>query len=80
MIGHRTLAKRLMHMTHLAGNTSGVSKPSSDWLNYTGFPGVAFFNASPGNNSLTKEESRHVYNCDNEHLSVSTKLCIFESM
>ncbi len=26
-------------MAHLAGNTSGVSKSSSDWLNYTGFPG-----------------------------------------
>ncbi len=39
--------KRLMHMAHLSGNTSGVSKSSSDWLNYTGFPGdvcVAFFN------------------------------------
>ncbi len=37
---------------HLAGNTSGVSKSSSDWLNYTGFPGdvcVAFFNVPPGN-------------------------------
>ncbi len=33
------LAKRLMHMAHLSGNTSGVSKSSSDWLNYTGFPG-----------------------------------------
>ncbi len=36
-----------MHMAHLSGNTSGVSKSSSDWLNYTGFPGdvcVAFFN------------------------------------
>ncbi len=26
-------------MAHLSGNTSGVSKSSSDWLNYTGFPG-----------------------------------------
>ncbi len=33
---HRALAKRLMHMVHLSGNTSGVSKSSSDWLNYTG--------------------------------------------
>ncbi len=27
-----------MHMVHLSGNTSVVSKSSSDWLNYTGFP------------------------------------------
>ncbi len=55
-----------MHMAHLSGNT-GVSKSSSDWLNYTGFPGdvcVVFFNVPPGNkyavppNLLTKEESR----------------------
>ncbi len=60
-----------LHMAHLSGNTSGVSKSSSDWLNYTGFPGdvcVAFFNILPGNknvvapNPLTKEESRRVYN------------------
>ncbi len=64
------LAKCLMHMAHKSGNTSGVSKSSSDWLNYTGFPGdvcVAFFNVPPGNkdvvmpNPLTKEESRRVY-------------------
>ncbi len=66
---HGPLAKRLMHMAHLAGNTSGVSKSSSDWLNYTWFPEdvcVAFFNVPPGNkdavapNPLTIEESRHV--------------------
>ncbi len=34
---HRTLAKHLMHMAHLSGNTSGVSKLSSDLLNYTGY-------------------------------------------
>ncbi len=64
---HGALAKRLMHMVHLSGNTSGVSKSSSDWLNYTGFPGdvcVAYFNVAPGNkdavtpNPLTKEESK----------------------
>ncbi len=68
---HGPLSKRLMHMAHLSGNTSGVSKSSSDWLNYTGFPGdvcVAFFNVPPGNkdavtpNPLTKEESCRVYN------------------
>ncbi len=73
----------------LAGNTSGVSKSSSDWLNYTGFPGdvcVAFFNVPPGNknamapNPLTKEESRRVYKCDDERLSGSTKRWIFKSM
>ncbi len=71
-----------MHMAHKSGNASGVSKSSWDWLNYTGFPGdvsVAFFNAPPGNkeamapNPLTKEESRRVYNCDDERLSGSTK-------
>ncbi len=73
------LAKRLMHMAHFSGNTSGVSKSSSNWLDYTGFPGdvcVTFFNVLPGNknavtpNPLTKEESRRVYNGDNERLSV----------
>ncbi len=77
-----------MHMAHLSGNTSGVSK-SSDWLNYTGFPGdvcVVFFNVPPGNkdavvpNPLTKEESRRVYNCDDERLSGSNKRWIFKSM
>ncbi len=41
-----------MHMVHLSGNTSVVSNSSSDWLNYTGFPGdecVTFFNVPPGN-------------------------------
>ncbi len=31
---HGPLAKLLMHMAHLSGNTSGVSKSSSYWLNY----------------------------------------------
>ncbi len=66
----RRHAQLLMRTAHLSGNTSGVSKSSSDWLNYTGFPGdvcVAFFNVPPGNknavapNPLTKEESRRVY-------------------
>ncbi len=56
-----------MHMAHTSGNTSGVSKSSSDWLDYTGFPGdvcVAFFNVPPGNkdavmpNPLTKDALR----------------------
>ncbi len=64
-----------MHMVHLSWNTSGVSKSSSDWLNYTGFPGdvcVAFFNVPLGNknavtpNPLTKEESHRVYKCDDD--------------
>jgi len=49
---HGPFAKRLMHMLHLSGNASRVSKSSSDWLDYTGFPWdvcVAFFNVSPGN-------------------------------
>ncbi len=63
---HRPLAKHLMHMVNLSGNTSVVSKSSSDWFNYTGFPGnvcIVFFNVLPGNkdavmpNPLTKEES-----------------------
>ncbi len=86
---HGPLAKRLMHMAHLSGNTSGVSKSSSDWLNYTGFPGdasVAFFYVPPRNkdavtsNPLTKEESHRVYKCDDERLSGSTKHWIFKSM
>ncbi len=86
---HGPLAKRLMHIAHLSGNTSGVSKSSSDWLNYTGFLGdvcVAFLNIPPGNknavtpNPLTKEESCRVYNCDDERLSGSTKCLIFKSM
>ncbi len=32
-VTHGTLAKRLMHMAHFSGNTSGMSKSSSDWLN-----------------------------------------------
>ncbi len=69
-----------MYMAHKSGNTSGVSKSSSDWLNSTGFPGdvcVAFFNILPGNkdavtpNPLTKEQSCHVYNCDDKCLSGS---------
>ncbi len=86
---HGPLAERLMYMTHKNGNTSGVSKSSSDWLNYPGFPGdvcVAFFNVPPGNknavapNPLTKEESRRVHNCDDKRLSGSTKCWIFKSM
>ncbi len=84
---HWPLAKSLMHTAHLAGNTSGVSKSSSDWLDYTGFPWdvcVAFFNAPPGNKEavtpspLKKEESRRVYNCDDKRLSGSTKRWIFK--
>ncbi len=51
-----------MHMVHLSGNTSGVSKSSSVWLNYTGFSGdmrVAFFNVPPGNkNAVAPNPSR----------------------
>ncbi len=77
-----------MHIAHLAGNTSGVSKSSSDWLNYTGFLGdvcVAFYNVLPGNKDgvklkpLMEEEICCVYNCDDERLSGSTK-CGIESL
>ncbi len=80
---------RTLTMAHKSGNTLGVSKSSSDWLNYTGFPGdvcVAFFNVPPGNkdtvapNPLTKEESRCVYNCEDKRLSGSNKRWIFKSM
>ncbi len=83
---HGPLAKRLMHMVHLSRNTSVVLKSSSDWLNYTGFPGdvfVAFFMVQPGNkdavmpNPLTKEESRRVYKCDGKR---QTERWIFKSM
>ncbi len=86
---HGPLAEGLMHAAHLAENTSGISKLSSDWLNYTGFLGdvyVAFCNFLPGNkdavmlNPLIEEESRHVYNCDDERLSGSTKCWISKSM
>ncbi len=82
---HGPLAERLVHISHKTGNTSGVSKSSSDWLNYTGFPGdvcVAFFDVLPGNknavipNPFREEERRRVYNCD-ERLSGSTKCLIF---
>ncbi len=75
--------EHLMHMAHLSGNTSGFSKSSSDWLNYTGFPGDAAhflmfrLETKMMPNTLTKEESHRVYNCDNERVSVSTKLWIF---
>ncbi len=61
-------------MVHFPGNTSGVPKSSSDWLNYTDVC-VAFFNVPPGNkdavvpNSLANKESRCVYKCDAERLS-----------
>ncbi len=59
-------------MAHLSENTSGVSKSSSDWLNYTGFPGdvcVTFFNVPPGNkDAVTPNPSRKKkaveMNCD----------------
>ncbi len=78
-----------MHMAHLSGNTSGVSKSSSDWLSYSGFSGdvcVAFFYVPSGNkdavtpNPITKEESRRVYKCDDERLSGLNKRWIFKSM
>ncbi len=86
---HGPLAKRMMHVAHLSGNTSGASKSSSDWLNYTGFPEdvcVAFFNIPPEKKNsvvpdpFTKEESRRVYNCNGERLSGSTTRWIFKSM
>ncbi len=65
-----------MHMVHLSGNTSAVSKSSLDWLNCTGFVGdVCVVNVQPGNkdavtpNPLAKKESRRVYKCDGERLS-----------
>ncbi len=67
-----------MHMAHLSGNTSGVLKSSSDWLNYTGFPGdvcVTLFNVPPGNkdavapNPLTKKKKAVVFT------NVTTNTC-----
>ncbi len=60
-----------MHITHNIRSTSGVSKSSLDWSNYTGFLGdvsIMFFNVLPGNkvavmpNPLMEEESRCVCN------------------
>ncbi len=52
----RMLAQHLIK--HKMGNNSGVSKSSSDWLNFTGFPGdmfVAFFNVLPGNKAMWRQ-------------------------
>ncbi len=52
---HGLLAEHLMHMAHKIGNTSGVSKSSSDWLKYTGFPEdkcVGFFNVLSGSKMM----------------------------
>ncbi len=49
-------------MVHLSGNTSRVSKSSSDWLDYTAFPGdvfVTFFNIPPGNKDAVAPNSPH---------------------
>jgi len=35
------MLRRLMHKAHKMGNTSGVSKSSSDWLSSTGVPGYS---------------------------------------
>ncbi len=74
-----------MHMVHLSGNTCVVSKLSSDWFNYTGFPGdvcVTFFNVPPGNKDavppdLAKEETQHcVYKCYQGRLNAEfSKVC-----
>ncbi len=75
-------------MAHLSGNTSGVSKSSSDWLDYTGFLGdvcVAFFNVLPGNknsvapNPLTKEKSHNLQlttsTCQDQLNTEFSKVC-----
>ncbi len=65
-------------MAHKTGKTSGVLKSSSDWLNYTGFPGdmcLAFFNVPPGNkdavmpNPLTRKKKAVVFT------TVTTSAC-----
>ncbi len=61
-LAHGPLAERLMLTAHLAGNTSGVLKSTSDWFNYTGFPGdvrVAFFNVPPGNKDAAMPKPPH---------------------
>ncbi len=61
-LSHGSLDKRLMHTAHLSGNTSGVLKSSSDWLNYTGFLWdvcVAFFNVPPGNKDAVTQNPPH---------------------
>ncbi len=73
---HGPLAERLMHMEHKSGNTSGVSKSSSDWLNYTGFP---FFNVPPGNKDAVtpnpQTPSRRVYNYQDQLNAGFSKVC-----
>ncbi len=82
---HAPFADRLMYIVH--GNTLGVSKSSSDWLDYTGFPGdvcVVFFNVSPGNkeavmpNPLTKEESRHLYNRSGSRIKIIERVPFYK--
>lgn len=51
----RPLAECQMHMTYGIGNTPGVSKSSSYWMNSTGFPGdtcVAFLSGPLGNKAV----------------------------
>ncbi len=48
-------------MAQLSGKISGVSKSSSDWLNYTGFLGdvcVVFLNVPPGNKDAVAPNSQ----------------------
>ncbi len=76
-------------MAHKSGNTSGVSKSSSDWLIIQDFQETCVLRSLtflPGNKDAvtpiphTKEESRRVHNCDDKRLSGSNKRWIFKSM
>ncbi len=46
-----------MHMAHKSEKSSGVSKSSSDWLNYTGFPGDVCRVLCRTQRRVAKEES-----------------------
>ncbi|XP_051741942.1 uncharacterized protein LOC127508209 isoform X1 [Ctenopharyngodon idella] len=69
---HKPLAEHLMHIAHLTGNTSGVSKSSCVWLNFGLETNAVMVNP------LMEEERHHVYNCDNERFPGSNRRWIFK--
>ncbi len=84
---HGTLGKHRMHMAHKSGNTLGISKLSLDWI-IQDFRETCLLHSLTfrletkmawHQNTLAKEESRCVYNCD-KCLSGSNKCWIVNSM
>ncbi len=50
-----------MHMVHLSGNTSVVSKSLSDWFDYTGFPGDVPGNKMPWRQTPSRKKKAIVF-------------------